>query len=53
MYLIKAIMLVGASIGLWVVAPIVIALAGTALAIVLIRFVLKEHADAQRNQTSH
>jgi hypothetical protein len=47
MHMIKAIFLVGISIGLWVVAPILGMLMGTVALIIFVRFVLKEHADAQ------
>ena len=50
MYLLKSIVLVGIAIGLWIVGPIIIALGGTVLIIVVIRYILKEHADAQRKQ---
>ena len=53
MYMLKSIFLVGMAIGLWIIAPIIVGLGGTVIAILVIRYILKEHADAQRNQKSH
>ena len=53
MYLLKAVVLVGIAIGLWIIGPILVALGGTAIIIIIIRYILKEHADAQKNQESH
>lgn len=53
MHLLKSIFLVGIAIGLWVMAPIIVALLGTVGAIIVVRYLLKEHADAQRSQKGY
>ena len=53
MYLLKSIALVGIAIGLWITAPILIALGGTVATILIIRYMLKEYADAEKNQENH
>jgi protein-S-isoprenylcysteine O-methyltransferase Ste14 len=52
MYFFKALCLVGVAIGLWISAPIIIAIGGTAILIMGVRYLLKEHADVQKNQTN-
>ena len=47
MHMIKAIFLVGVAIGIWIVFPVLVAIGGTVCVILLIRYIIKEHADAQ------
>ena len=49
MYLFKSICLVGLAIGLWISAPIIIAVGGTIVLLMAVRYLLKEHADVQRS----
>ena len=49
MHMLKAILLVGVAIGIWIVFPVLVAIGGTIGVILLIRYIIKEHADAQEN----
>ena len=48
MYLLKAIFLVGIAIGVWLIAPLVIAIGSTVALIVFIRYIIKEDAEVRK-----